>query len=181
MPPHYHLSLIFRFGRFVNIELFSRIDLCKGHGCGSTHMIVSNKFTGKMFQPAQLTLERFLTLDYSWEMFFWYLPNWTSTELRKFGAIFRKYSGLKNCSYQKMSFTKNVVLNLYSSTKFFLEWFLTYKIESEVWFLHFVKVQLGRYQKNISEEWSRVKNLSCVSCAACNVFPINLFLSCCST
>ena len=39
-----------------------------------------------------------------------------------------------------------------------------------------LKVQLGTYQKNISQEWSRVKNLSCVSCAAWNVFPLNLLL-----
>ena len=53
----------------------------------------------------------------------------------------------------------------------------------KVWFLHFfalvdqfVKVQLGRYQNNISQEWSRVKNLKFVSCAAWNVFPVNLLL-----
>ena len=36
-----------------------------------------------------------------------------------------------------------------------------------------VEVQFGRYQKNNLQEWSMVKNLSCVSCAAWNVFPIN--------
>ena len=36
-----------------------------------------------------------------------------------------------------------------------------------------MEVQFGRYQKNILQEWSMVKNLSCVSCAAWNVFPIN--------
>ena len=40
-----------------------------------------------------------------------------------------------------------------------------------------VEVQFGRYQKNILQEWSMVKNLSCVSCAAWNVFPINSLLS----
>ena len=36
------------------------------------------------------------------------------------------------------------------------------------------EVQFGRYQKkNILQEWSMFKNLSCVSCAAWNVFPIN--------
>ena len=34
-----------------------------------------------------------------------------------------------------------------------------------------VEVQFGRYQKNILQEWSMVINLSCVSCAAWNVFP----------
>ena len=42
---------------------------------------VANKFTGKTFQAAQLTHEKFLTLDHSCEIFFWYLPNWTSTDL----------------------------------------------------------------------------------------------------
>ena len=36
-----------------------------------------------------------------------------------------------------------------------------------------MEVQFDRYQKNILQEWSTVKNLSCVSCAAWNVFPIN--------
>ena len=35
------------------------------------------------------------------------------------------------------------------------------------------EVQFGRYQKNILQELSMVKNLSCVNCAAWNVFPIN--------
>ena len=30
----------------------------------------SNKFTGKTFQAAQLTHERFLTIDHSWKIFF---------------------------------------------------------------------------------------------------------------
>ena len=36
-----------------------------------------------------------------------------------------------------------------------------------------LEVQFGRYQKSILQEWSMVKILSCVSCAAWNVFPIN--------
>ena len=36
---------------------------------------------GKTFQAAQLTHERFLTMDHSCKIFFWYLPNWTSTNL----------------------------------------------------------------------------------------------------
>ena len=39
-----------------------------------------------------------------------------------------------------------------------------------------VEVQFGRYQKNILQEWSMVKNLSCASCAAWNVFAINSLL-----
>ena len=39
-----------------------------------------------------------------------------------------------------------------------------------------MEVQFGRYQKNILQEWSMVQNLSCVSCAAWNVFPINSLL-----
>jgi len=44
-------------------------------------------------------------------------------------------------------------------------------------FVDSVEVQLGRYQKNISQEWSRVKHLSCVSCAAWNVFFVNLLMA----
>ena len=40
-----------------------------------------NKFMGKRFQAAQLTHERFLTIGHSCKIFFWYLPNWTSTDL----------------------------------------------------------------------------------------------------
>ena len=40
-----------------------------------------------------------------------------------------------------------------------------------------MEVQFGRYQKNILQEWSMVKNISCVSCAAWNVFPINSLVS----
>ena len=36
-----------------------------------------------------------------------------------------------------------------------------------------MEVQFGRYQKYILQEWSIVKNLSCVSCAPLNVFPVN--------
>ena len=90
----------------------------------------------KTFQGAQLTHERFLTIDHSCKIFFWYLPNWTSTDLW--------------C----------VVL------------YITYSTTHQ----RSVEVQFGRYQKNILQEWSMVKNLSCVSCAAWNVFPINSLL-----
>ena len=89
---------------------------------------------GKTFQAAQLTHERFLTIDHSCNFFFdTYLPNWTSTNLW--------------C----------VVL------------YVTYSTTHQ----RFVEVQFGKYQKNILQEWSMVKNLSCASCAAWNVFPIN--------
>ena len=92
---------------------------------------------GKTFKAAQLTHEIFLTIDYSCKIFFWYLPNWTSTDLW--------------C----------VVL------------YVTYSTTHQ----RLVEVQFGRYQKNILQEWSMVKNLSCVSCAAWNVFPINPLMS----
>ena len=98
---------------------------------------VVSEFMGKMFQAAQLTDERFLTIDHSCKIFFWYLPNWTSTDLW--------------C----------VVL------------FVTYSTTHQ----RLVEVQFGRYQKNILQEWSMVKNLSCVSCTAWNVFPINSLIS----
>ena len=43
--------------------------------------------------------------------------NWRSGKLSKIGHNFRKQSDLKIDSYQKMSITKNVPLNLYSSMK----------------------------------------------------------------
>ena len=45
----------------------------------SLHRLI--EFMGKTFQAAQLTQERFLTIDHSCKIFFWYLPNWTSTNL----------------------------------------------------------------------------------------------------
>ena len=93
---------------------------------------------GKRFKLPQLTHESFLTIDPSCKIFFWYLPNWTSTNLW--------------C----------VVL------------YVTYSTTHQ----RSVEVQFGRYQKNILQEWSMVKNLSCVSCAAWNVFPINSLLPC---
>jgi hypothetical protein len=41
----------------------------------------TSEFMEKTFQAAQLTHERFLTIDHSWKIIFWYLPNWTSTDL----------------------------------------------------------------------------------------------------
>jgi hypothetical protein len=65
---------------------------------------------------------------------------------------------------------------------FFFKWRLLVTQRVQVVYLHvtyrnthqrLVEVQFGRYQKYILQEWSMVKNLSCVSCAAWNVFPIN--------
>ena len=47
-----------------------------------SHHTATSEFMGKTFQAAQLTHERFLTIDHSCKIFFWYLPNWTSTNLR---------------------------------------------------------------------------------------------------
>ena len=91
------------------------------------------KVWGKRFKLPQLTHESFLTIDHSCKIFFWYLPNWTSTNVW--------------CV---------VLYSTYSTTH-----------------QRSVEVQFGRYQKNILQDWSMVKNLSCVSCAAWNVFLIN--------
>ena len=40
-----------------------------------------------------------------------------------------------------------------------------------------VEVQFGRYQGNILQEWSMVKNLSCASYETWNVFPISSLLA----
>ena len=49
----------------------------------SVSMADNSKFTGKTFHVAELTHERFLTVDHSCEIFFWYLPNWTFTKRSK--------------------------------------------------------------------------------------------------
>ena len=86
---------------------------------------------GKRFKLPQLTLESFLTLHYSCKIFFWYLPNWTSTNLWCV-VLYATYS----TTHQRS-----------------------------------VEVQFGRYQKNILQEWSMVKKLSCVSCGSLKRFP----------
>ena len=44
-------------------------------GCGLVNV------WGKRFRVPQLTHESFLTIDHSCKIFFWYLSNWTSTDL----------------------------------------------------------------------------------------------------
>ena len=85
---------------------------------------------GKRFKLPQLTHESFLTLHHSCKIFFWYLPNWTSTDLW--------------CV---------VLYVVYSTTH------------------QRLAVQFGRYQKNILQESSMVKKLSCVSCGSLKRFP----------
>ena len=92
---------------------------------------VISEFMGKTFQAAQLTHERFFTIDPSCKVFFWYLPNWTSTNLWCV-VLYATYS----TTHQRS-----------------------------------VEVQFGRYQKNILQEWCRVKKLSCVSCGSLKHFP----------
>ena len=86
---------------------------------------------GKCFKLPQLIHESFLTIDHSWKTFFWYLPNWTSTNLWCV-VLYATYS----TTHQRS-----------------------------------VEVQFGRYQKNILQEWCRVKKLSRVSCGSLKCFP----------
>ena len=98
-----------------------------------------------------------MTLDHSCEISFLFLPNWTSTKSTKFGQINRKKKVIQSLKLSKMSVTKNVVLNLYYSMK------KNWKIRMIFDILKDLKVQflhLLRYQKDILEEWSRIKNLS---------------------
>ena len=138
-----------RCRRLVHLCVFSRFSASKASSMSTILMYcgaestwyksccycqpATSEFMGKTFQAAQLTHERYLTIDHTWKILFWYLPNWTSTNLW------------------------SVVL------------YVTYSTTHQ----RLVEVQFGRYQKNILLEWSMVKNLSCVSCAAWNVFPIN--------
>ena len=94
-------------------------------------LLDNSELMGKTFQAAQLTHERFLTIDHSCKIFFWYLPNWTSTNLWCV-VLYATYS----TTHQRS-----------------------------------VEVQFGRYQKNILQEWCRVKKLSCVSCGSLKRFP----------
>jgi hypothetical protein len=86
---------------------------------------------GKRFKLPQLTHVRFLTIDHSCKIFFWYLPNWTSTDL----------------------------------------WCVVLYVAYSTTHQRLVEVQFGRYQKNILQEWSMVKKLSCVSCGSLKRFP----------
>ena len=86
---------------------------------------------GKRFKLPQLTHESFLTLHHSCKIFFWYLPNWTSTDL----------------------------------------WCVVLYVAYSTTHQRLVEVQFGRYQKNILQEWSMVKKLSCVSCGSLKRFP----------
>ena len=68
-------------------RMVSRCSLRHGNS-GLLHSVEvvesgGNKFTVKTFQAAQLTHERFLTLDHSCKIFFLYLPNWTSQSGQK--------------------------------------------------------------------------------------------------
>ena len=92
---------------------------------------ITSEFMEKTFQAAQLTHERFLTVDHSCKIFFWYLPNWTSTDL----------------------------------------WCVVLYVAYSTTHQRLVEVQFGRYQKNILQEWSMVKKLSCASCGSLKRFP----------
>jgi hypothetical protein len=108
-------------------EGFSLQSMCST-GCNShLHLPSISEFTGKTFQAAQLTHERFLTRDHSCKNIFFDI---CQTEL--------KYRNTHQRS---------------------------------------VEVQFCRYKKNILQEWSMVKNFSCVSCATWIVFPVNSLLS----
>ena len=129
MPRQLSLSATSTVGNFLKLHLIS----IKLRGTVVPH---TSEFMGKTFQAAQLWHEIFLTPDHSCKIFFWYLPNGTSTDLWCV-VLYATYS----TTHQRS-----------------------------------VGVQFGRYQKNILQEWSMVKNLSCVSCAAWNVFPVNSLL-----
>ena len=118
-------------GPVKNSSVKERGSCLERKRCVSGDANDSSEFMGKTFQAAQLTHERFLTIDHSCKIFFWYLPNWTSTDLW--------------C----------VVL------------YVTFSTTNQ----RSVEVQFGRYQKNILQEWCRVKKLSCVSCGSLKRFP----------
>ena len=57
--------------------LFYISEKCWGF---SDYLLVVNVWR-KRFKLPQLTHESFLAIDHSCKIFFWYLPNWTSTDL----------------------------------------------------------------------------------------------------
>ena len=143
---------------------------------------------GKTFQAAQLTHERFLTLYHSCEIFFWYLPNWPSTESPKFGSFF-----LVNKVIRKLKLSKNVFYKKCGPEfKFFnekkLERFRRFLTENWLWksdfctFLHILttvwKFSWADIKKIFrrSDLGSKISHVL-ASCAAWNVFPLNLLLT----
>ena len=88
-------------------------------------LVASSEFMGIIFQAAQLSHERFLTIEHSCKIFF------ISAKLNFYQPLVGPY--------------------------------VTYSTTS----------QFGIYQTNILQDWSMVKYLSCVSCAAWSILPIN--------
>jgi hypothetical protein len=70
------------------------------------------------FQAGVTKLERFLPKNQHTQRKLFNFENWVRGEVSKIGQHFRKESDLKiDLKYQKMSITKNVLLNCYSSMK----------------------------------------------------------------
>ena len=122
---------------------------------GWVHQADLNKFMGETFQAAQLTHERFLTLQHSYEISLRYLPNWTSIKSTKFGPIFRikwfTIEVIKKCPLQKGG-PELIFFN--GKNEKDLDVFWHRKLTLKVQFLHFFHLlttlwKLGRYQKNI--------------------------------
>ena len=85
---------------------------------------------------------------------------------------FLGYSKLKSYIIKTQNYKINDFLLLFvsivvESNKFSGLLYFTSSTTHQRW----VEVQFGRYQINVLQEWSMVKNLSCVSCAAWNNSP----------
>ena len=119
----------------MHLEFFSFLIVSKRRHkeITSQYLHVGSEFIGKTFQAAQLTPERFLTIDHSCKIFFWYLPNWTSMYLW--------------C----------VVLYVTHSTTCYITLHVSYSTTHQ----RSVEVQFGRYKKAFcrSDLWSKISHV----------------------
>ena len=130
---NFRISWMYRYC-FYDIKVhFWWPNKCSKHQVlhsNTLYLLVVNVWE-KRFKLPQLTHESFLTLHHSCKIFFWYLPNWTSTDL----------------------------------------WCVVLYVAYSTTHQRLVEVQFGRHQKNVLQEWSMVKKLSCVSCGSLKRFP----------
>ena len=92
--------------------------------------IVLHYFMGKTFQAAQLTHERFLTIDHPYKIFFWYLPNWTSTDL---WCVVSSGSGVLYQYWCKNIFAWKIILCHISSTVKCVIWHAKNQLSWKKW------------------------------------------------
>ena len=101
------------------------------------------------------SIERFLILDHSSKISFWYLSkckNWTfkSLSISKIIRIFQFFF-IEQYKFRTTFFVTDIFDN-------FNDWITFFFLLICPNFVDLVEVQLGRNKKDISQEWSKVKN-----------------------